>query len=372
MLFSPFSTKTINRGRERTDREELDQGSQLQEQLYQDVKRESEKHRDEMDVEEDGHRVSRTLAGIFVSVTMSNMKLISFSISSRQVSDAPIKPIREALASFEPVDPLQSIHLINDFNRAKKALDQQPTRDERRAIEELIRRADTDSPVKNQINGLRGAASSTPLRSPSRLARSRVLAKESGLSKSSSMNFSSMHREEASQAYSMCAAIRLSGTGSLQSKPTTPLRKAWKAEDNEEPSPPGRYGTKPVEHDGMPESTASPIPALPTSPYPSGLPGSSLRTSASRYSLARPAAVNRFASQRSSGMSKSQSMFSLPKASGSAVDFPAADAEQSQGNNSTVETNGRQRLNGSCTEIHTIPSFIFSLIGNHQSSDAQH
>lgn len=77
-------------------------------------------------------------------------------------------------------------------------MDQRTTSDEGRQIEELIRRADIDSPAKTQTSGLRGAASSATLRSPSRLARSRVLAKESGLSKSSSMNFSSMQREEVS------------------------------------------------------------------------------------------------------------------------------------------------------------------------------
>ena len=116
--------------------------------------------------------------------------------SDAKVSDGPIQPIRETLASFAPVDPLQSIHLINDFNQAKKALDQQTTRDERRAIEELIRRADTDSPAKPQAHGLREAASSATLRSPSRLARSRVLARDSGLSKSSSMNFSSLQQQD--------------------------------------------------------------------------------------------------------------------------------------------------------------------------------
>lgn len=116
--------------------------------------------------------------------------------SDAKVSDGPIQPIRETLASFAPVDPLRSIHLINDFNQAKKALDQQTTRDERRAIEELIRRADTDSPAKHQAHGLREAASSATLRSPSRLARSRVLARDSGLSKSSSMNFSSLQQQD--------------------------------------------------------------------------------------------------------------------------------------------------------------------------------
>lgn len=115
-------------------------------------------------------------------------------------TDGPIQPIRDALASFEPIDPLQSIHLINDFNQAKKALGQNQTRDERRAIEELIRRADTDSPMKAHGTALRGVASSATLRSPSRIARSKGAPKQSGLSKSSSMNFAALQREDVSRS----------------------------------------------------------------------------------------------------------------------------------------------------------------------------
>jgi hypothetical protein len=95
--------------------------------------------------------------------------------------------------------------MINDFNQAKKALGQTQTRDERRAIEELIRRADSDSPMKLQGGSLRGVASSATLRSPSRPGKSKGLVKQSGLSKSSSMNFAALQREEVSA----CVVIRI-------------------------------------------------------------------------------------------------------------------------------------------------------------------
>jgi hypothetical protein len=150
-----------------------------------------------------------------------------------------------------------------------------------------------------------------------------------------------------------------------QSKPATPLRKTWKAEDDEEPSPPGRYGRKPSRPEGLPGSSVPPVPALPVSPYPSGLPGSSLRTSTSRYSLARPAVASRFSSQRSSGLSKSQSMFSLPKASGSALSFPAAEGESSI-DNLAVEAGGRQRVNGEYTCMRS------SFYGSHTDRNLAH
>jgi hypothetical protein len=44
-------------------------------------------------------------------------------------------------------------------------------------------------------------------------------------------------------------------------------------------------------------------------------------------------------------------MFSLPKASGSALSFPAAEGESSNNGNAPVEAGGRQRVNGQYDQI---------------------
>lgn len=310
----------------------------------------------------------------------------------------PIQPILDVLSSTESIDPLQSIHLINDFNRLKRQLGQsgQPhTRAERRAIEELIARADRDheragygiaSPGggRGQTHSLRGATSNDGLMahhssaaaaSPARLARSSRFNKAqssagAGLSKSTSMNFTSVQAQEAPRT--------LFGTPIRKQEPSV-----GGVLHEEECSPPGRFPTTttpslsarapPATHSFTPRQ-ASPLAKTSLAHTTTHVaPPSLLRPSVSRYSLNRPSplssttATSTAAAQPSSstsshhralgGLTKSQSMFTLPKSAASTPDqspgssphlvaFPGQQDQRQQQQQPQGGSGGRSRVNG--------------------------
>lgn len=212
-----------------------------------------------------------------------------------------IQPIQDVLSSLDPIDPLQSIHLINDFNKTKAQLGQQHTLEERRAIDELVRRADTDSPLKHSVSGLRASTSHANLGSPSRLrGRSQF---SSGLAKSSSMNFASANED------------------------LTPPSSASTGSDRYQL--PGSYKMSKPKPDGLPNSSRD------LGGYSRPPQSASELNPASPQVLqkviGRPLVNRKYAPLKSSGLSKSQSMFSLPKSTANdSLAFPVGSSSRAE------------------------------------------